>query len=261
MEKEECRKEGENFQKLVDIVARLRKECPWDREQTSQSIKNNLIEEAYELFEAIEKNDQKAMVEELGDLLLQVVFHSQIKKDEGSFDINDVIQNLIEKLIRRHPHVFGGADYQQLEGEDHLKKWEAIKQKEKNRESILEGIPERMPALMRAVKVQKRMAKVGFDWENPEQVMEKVEEEIQELKKAKTKKEIKHEIGDVLIAVTNLARAYGIDPEEALHEATDRSIKRFRYIEKKAKEKNIGLKEMSLNDMEHYWQEAKSKGL
>ncbi|WP_457635859.1 nucleoside triphosphate pyrophosphohydrolase [Persephonella sp.] len=261
MEKKVCRIEGENFQKLVDIVAKLRKECPWDREQTSQSIKNNLIEEAYELFEAIEKNDEKAMLEELGDLLLQVVFHSQIKKDEGRFDINDVIQSLIEKLIRRHPHVFGDAQYEQLEGEDHLKKWEAIKQKEKKRESILEGIPERMPALMRAVKVQKRMAKVGFDWENPDQVMEKVEEEIEELKQAKTKEEIKHEIGDVLIAVANLARAYGIDPEEALHRSIDRSIKRFQYIEKKAKEKNEDIKEMDLNDMEYYWQEAKSKGL
>lgn len=261
MEKRVCKKEGENFQKLVDIVAKLRKECPWDREQTSQSIKNNLIEEAYELFEAIEKNDEKAMLEELGDLLLQVVFHSQIKKDEGRFDINDVIQSLIEKLIRRHPHVFGDAQYEQLEGEDHLKKWEAIKQKEKKRESILEGIPERMPALMRAVKVQKRMAKVGFDWENPDQVMEKVEEEIEELKQAKTKEEIKHEIGDVLIAVANLARAYGIDPEEALHRSIDRSIKRFQYIEKKAKEKNEDIKEMDLNDMEYYWQEAKSKGL
>ena len=261
MEKKVCKKEGENFQKLVDIVAKLRKECPWDREQTSQSIKNNLIEEAYELFEAIEKNDEKAMLEELGDLLLQVVFHSQIKKDEGRFDINDVIQNLIEKLIRRHPHVFCDAQYEQLEGEDHLKKWEAIKQKEKKRESILEGIPERMPALMRAVKVQKRMAKVGFDWENPDQVMEKVEEEIEELKQAKTKEEIKHEIGDVLIAVANLARSYGIDPEEALHRSIDRSIKRFQYIEKKAKEKNEDIKEMDLNDMEYYWQEAKSKGL
>ena len=256
-----CRKEGENFQRLVDIMERLRKECPWDREQTNQSIKNNLIEEAYELFEAIEKNDEKAMIEELGDVLLQVVFHSQIKKDEGRFDINDVIQNLIEKLIRRHPHVFGGVDYHSIEGEDHLKKWEAIKEKEKQRQSILEGIPHRMPALLRAVKVQKRMAKVGFDWENPYQIMEKVEEELKELKEAKTEKEIKHEIGDLLIAVTNLARAYGIDPEEALHQSIDRSIRRFQYIEQKAKEKNIPLKEMKLDDMEQYWQEAKSKGL
>ncbi|WP_457628320.1 nucleoside triphosphate pyrophosphohydrolase [Persephonella sp.] len=258
---EECRKEGKNFQRLVDIMERLRRECPWDREQTNYSIKNNLIEEAYELLEAIEKDDNKAMVEELGDVLLQVVFHSQIKKDQGAFDINDVIENLIEKLIRRHPHVFGGVDYASLEGEDHLKKWEVLKQKEKNRQSILDGIPSRMPALLRAVKVQKRMAKVGFDWEEPSQVMEKVEEELEELKNARTREELVHEIGDLLIAVTNLARAYGIDPEEALHKSIDRSIRRFRYIEEKARKEGRKLEEMTLDDMEQYWQEAKSKGL
>ncbi|WP_457627201.1 nucleoside triphosphate pyrophosphohydrolase [Persephonella sp.] len=258
---EECRKEGKNFQRLVDIMERLRRECPWDREQTNYSIKDNLIEEAYELLEAIEKDDNKAMVEELGDVLLQVVFHSQIKKDHGAFDINDVIENLIEKLIRRHPHVFGGVDYASLEGEDHLKKWEVLKQKEKNRQSILDGIPSRMPALLRAVKVQKRMAKVGFDWEVPSQVMEKVEEELEELKNARTREELIHEIGDLLIAVTNLARAYGIDPEEALHKSIDRSIRRFRYIEEKARKEGRKLEEMTLDDMEQYWQEAKSKGL
>ncbi|WP_457624151.1 nucleoside triphosphate pyrophosphohydrolase [Persephonella sp.] len=258
---EECRKEGKNFQRLVDIMERLRRECPWDREQTNYSIKNNLIEEAYELLEAIEKDDNKAMVEELGDVLLQVVFHSQIKKDQGAFDINDVIENLIEKLIRRHPHVFGGVDYASLEGEDHLKKWEVLKQKEKNRQSILDGIPSRMPALLRAVKVQKRMAKVGFDWEEPSQVMEKVEEELEELKNARTREELVHEIGDLLIAVTNLARAYDIDPEEALHKSIDRSIRRFRYIEEKARKEGRKLEEMTLDDMEQYWQEAKSKGL
>ncbi|NPA53124.1 MAG: nucleoside triphosphate pyrophosphohydrolase [Aquificae bacterium] len=258
---EECREEGKKFQKLVDIMARLRKECPWDKEQTNQSIKNNLIEEAYELLEAIEENNDEAMIEELGDLLLQVVFHSQIKKDEGKFDINDVLNRLIEKLIRRHPHVFGGEDYSKLEGKDHLDKWEKIKEKEKKRESILEGIPKRMPALHRAVKVQKRMAKVGFDWKNPEEVWEKVMEEINELKKAKTEEEIKHEIGDVLIAITNLARAYGVDPEEALHKSIDRTVNRFKYIEKKAKEEKKDLKEMSLEYMDKLWEEAKSKGL
>lgn len=258
---EDCREEGKKFQELVDIMARLRKECPWDREQTNQSIKNNLIEEAYELLEAIEEDNDEAMIEELGDLLLQVVFHSQIKKDEGKFDINDVLDNLIKKLIRRHPHVFGGEDYEKIEGKDHLDKWEKIKQKEKKRESILEGIPKRMPALHRAVKVQKRMAKVGFDWENPEEVWDKVMEEIQELKEAKSPEEIKHELGDVLIAITNLARAYGVDPEEALHQSIDRSIRRFQYIEKKAKEENKDLKEMSLEHMDKLWEEAKSKGL
>ena len=254
-----CREEGKNFQKLVDIVARLRKECPWDREQTNQSIKNNLIEEAYELLEAIEQNDDEAMIEELGDVLLQVVFHSQIKKDKGKFDINDVINHLIEKLIRRHPHVFG--EKESKSAEEVLKQWHKIKQKEKNRESILDGIPKRMPALLRAVKVQNRARKVGFDWQNMDQVMEKLEEEIREFKEAKTPEEKKHELGDILIAATNLGRFSDIDPEEALHEATDRMIERFQYIEQKAKEQGKDLEEMSLEDMDKLWEEAKSKGL
>ena len=258
MEKE-CRKEGKLFQKLVDIVSRLRKECPWDREQTNQSIKNNLIEEAYELLEAIEENDDEAMIEELGDVLLQTVFHSQIKKDESKFDINDVLEHLINKLIRRHPHVFGESAAKS--SEEVLKQWHKIKQEEKGRESILEGIPKRMPALIRAVKVQNRTKKVGFDWENIEQVMEKLEEEIKEFKKAKTLEEKKHELGDILIAVTKLGRFTGIDPEEALHEAVDRMISRFNYIEQKAKEKKQSLEEMSLEDMDRYWEEAKDKGL
>jgi len=258
---EECKKEGRNFQKLVDIVEKLRRECPWDKEQTNHSIKSNLIEEVYELIEAIEKDDNQAMCEELGDVLLQVVFHSQIKKDEGVFDINDVIQNLIDKLIRRHPHVFGGDDCRPLAGKDQLKKWDALKQKERNRSSILDGIPSRMPALLRAVKVQERMARVGFDWDEPSLIMEKVEEELEEVKNAKSKKELIHEIGDLLIAVTNLARAYGISPEDALHESIDRSIRRFKYMEEMAKKEGRKLEEMTLDDMEQYWQKAKSEGL
>jgi tetrapyrrole methylase family protein/MazG family protein len=249
----DCRKEGENFQKLVDLVAKLRVECPWDREQTNQSIKKNLIEEAYELLEAIEENDNEKMIEELGDLLLQVVFHSQIKKDEGSFDINTVIEKLIEKLIRRHPHVFGNSNVKTQE--EVLKQWDEIKRKEK--ESIFDGVPKRMPALMRAVKVQNRAAKVGFEWENIDQVWKKVEEELNELKEAKTQQEKVHELGDLLIAVTNLARFMKVDPEEALHLSVDRMIKRFSYIEKKAKEMGKSLEEMSLSEMDNLWNEAK----
>jgi len=248
-------KEGKNFQEVVDIVAKLRKECPWDREQTNQSIKNNLIEEAYELFEAIEENDDKKMLEELGDVLLQVVFHSQIKKDEGKFDINDVLINLKNKLIKRHPHVFG--DSMAKTAEEVLKQWHQIKQEEKN--SILEGIPKRMPALIRAVKIQNRMAKVGFEWESIDEVWKKVEEELNELKEAKTYEEKKHELGDLLIAITNLARFMNIDPEEALHLSIDRTINRFSYIEQRAKEQNKKVEEMSLKEMDMYWNEAKQK--
>ncbi len=251
----ECREEGKNFQRLVDIVARLRRECPWDKEQTNQSIKKNLIEEAYELLEAIEENDDKAMIEELGDVLLQVVFHSQIKKDEGAFDINDVIKHLIDKLIYRHPHVFGEKQVKDVEGV--LKQWDELKQKEKKRESILDGIPKRMPALQRATKVQNKTAKVGFDWKNDEDILDKIQEEIRELKEAKTKEELEHEFGDILIALVNLGRHLGIDPEEALHKATDRMVSRFQYIEKKAKEQGKDLKDMPLEEMDRYWEEAK----
>jgi len=254
-EKALCREEGKNFQRLVDIVARLRRECPWDKEQTNQSIKNNLIEEAFELLEAIEADDNSAMIEELGDVLLQVVFHSQIKKDEGAFDINDVIKHLIDKLIYRHPHVFGEKEIKDVE--EVLKQWDSLKQKEKNRESILDGIPKRMPALLRATKVQKKAAKVGFDWTDTHQILQKVQEEIQELKNAKNQEELKHEFGDILIALVNLGRHLGIDPEEALHEATDRMVSRFEYIEKRAKEIGKPLEEMSLDEMDKYWQEAK----
>ena len=251
----ECREEGKNFQRLVDIVARLRKECPWDREQTNQSIKKNLIEEAYELLEAIEANDDKAMIEELGDVLLQVVFHSQIKKDEGAFDINDVIKHLIDKLIYRHPHVFGEKQVKDVESV--LKQWDELKQKEKKRESILDGIPKRMPALQRATKVQNKTAKVGFDWSSTDEILNKIQEEITELKDAKSKEELEHEFGDILIALVNLGRHLGVDPEEALHKATDRMVNRFQYIENKAKELGKDLKEMPLEEMDKYWEEAK----
>lgn len=249
------KKECENFQQLVELVERLRRECPWDREQTNLSIKNNLIEEAYELFEAIEEGDDEKMVEELGDVLLQVVFHSQIKKDQRSFDINTVIERLVEKLIRRHPHIFG--ENKLSSSQQVLDQWHQIKQQEKNRESIFDGIPKRMPALQRAVKVQNRAAKVGFDWENIEDVWKKVEEELNELKQAETQEEKVHELGDLLIAVANLARFMKINPEEALHLSTDRMIRRFGYIEQKAKEQGKKLEEMSLQEMDSYWNQAK----
>ncbi|MCX7761040.1 MAG: nucleoside triphosphate pyrophosphohydrolase [Hydrogenothermaceae bacterium] len=249
------KKECENFQRLVDLVEKLRRECPWDREQTNKSIKNNLIEEAYELFEAIEEDNDDKMIEELGDVLLQVVFHSQIKKDEGRFDINVVIEKLIEKLIRRHPHIFGESNVES--SEEVLDQWHKIKQREKDGKSIFEGIPKRMPALIRAVKVQNRAAKVGFEWDSIDDVWKKVEEELQELKEAKTKEERRHELGDILIALTNLARFMKIDPEEALHLSIDRMVKRFNYIEQKAREMGKSLEEMPLEEMDKYWNEAK----
>lgn len=249
------KREGENFQRLVQLVERLRRECPWDREQTNQSIKNNLIEEAYELFEAIEEENDEKIIEELGDLLLQVVFHSQMKKDNGKFDINTVIENLTEKLIRRHPHIFGESQVSDSEGV--LKQWHEIKQREREGKSIFDGIPKRMPALTRAVKAQNRAKKIGFEWDKIEDVWKKVEEELQELKNAQSQQEKMHEIGDILIAITNLSRFMKVDPEEALHLSVDRMISRFGYIEKKAKEQKRSLEEMSLEEMDKYWNEAK----
>ena len=241
------------FQDLLKVMEELRQKCPWDREQTHESLKKYLIEEAYEVLDAIDSKDDEKLKEELGDLLLQVVFHSQIAKERGAFDISDVIDTLVKKLIERHPHVFGDA-----KPEDVIKNWE--KKKMEKRKSIFEGIPKHLPALMRSQKLQDRASQVGFDFERIEQVFEKIEEEINELKESlekNDKKNIKHEIGDILTAVVELARFVGVDAEEALQEANDRFIRRFSYIEQKAKEMGKPLQEMSLEEMDRLWMEAK----
>ena len=243
------------FEDLIKVMEELRKKCPWDREQTHESLKKYLIEEAYEVIDAIDSKDDKKLKEELGDLLLQVVFHSQIAKERGAFDISDVIDTLVRKLIERHPHVFGRENPEEV-----LKNWE--KRKMEKRGSIFEGIPKHLPALMRSQKLQDRAAQVGFDFENIEQVFDKINEEIEELKESLRKGEkenIKHEIGDILTAVVELSRFLNVDAEEALQEANERFIKRFSYIEKKAKEEGRRLEEMSLEEMDKLWQEAKEK--
>ncbi|GAB6065188.1 nucleoside triphosphate pyrophosphohydrolase [Aquifex pyrophilus] len=242
------------FEDLIKVMEELRKKCPWDREQTHESLKKYLIEEAYEVLDAIDSKDDEKLKEELGDLLLQVVFHSQIAKERGAFDINDVIDTLVRKLIERHPHVFGNEKPEEV-----LKNWE--KKKMEKRKSIFEGVPKHLPALMRSQKLQDRASQVGFDFENINQVFEKIEEEIQELKESLEKNDrenIKHEIGDILTAVVELARFVGVDAEEALQEANERFIRRFSYIEKKAKEMGKRLEDMSLEEMDRLWLEAKS---
>ncbi len=243
------------FEDLVKVMERLRRECPWDREQTHESLKKYLIEEAYEVLDAIDSKDDEKLKEELGDLLLQPVFHSQIAKERGAFDIGDVIDTLVRKLIERHPHVFGDA-----KPEDVLKNWE--KKKMEKRESILEGIPKHLPALMRSQKLQDKASQVGFDFTDISQVFEKIQEEIEELKESlrdNDKENIKHEIGDILTAVVELARFVGVDAESALQEANDRFIRRFQYIEKRAKEMGKSLEEMSLEEMDRLWEEGKRK--
>ncbi len=241
------------FKDLINIMERLRKDCPWDKQQTHKSLKKYLIEEAYEVLEAIDSGDDEKLKEELGDLLLQPVFHAQIAKERGAFDIEDIIDSLVNKLIDRHPHVFGNA-----EAEDVLKNWE--KKKMKARESILEGIPRHLPALMRSQKLQDRASQVGFDFTDISQVFAKIEEEINELKeslRAQDRENIKHEIGDILTAVVELARFVGVDAEEALQEANERFIRRFQYIERRAKEEGKRLEDMTLEEMDRLWEEGK----
>jgi len=256
-------KTGKEFEKLTAIMAALRERCPWDREQTPRTLKAYIIEEAYEVLEAIDEKDPVKVKEELGDLLFQIVFQAHIAGEKGQFEMADVLKSISEKMVRRHPHVFGKLKLDTPE--EVVDKWQEHKKKEgKLKESVLEGIPLNLPALLRAQKVQKRAARVGFDWERVEDVVRKLEEEIKEFKKAVkrervNKDEIEDEFGDVLFSLVNIARFAGVDPEEALRKTTARFITRFRHIEKKAKEKGRKLEEMTLKEMDELWEEAKRK--
>ncbi len=251
----------DKFQKLVEIMEKLRSEegCPWDRVQTHDTLKRYLLEETYELIEAIEKKDYRGIKEELGDLLLQVVFHSKIAKDEGYFDINDVIDSISRKMINRHPHVFGNASFNTPE--EVLTQWDERKKEEgKLQSSILEGIPQALPALLKAYKIQSRVAKVGFDWENLEGVLSKIEEEIEELKvalKLNSKEKIEEEIGDILFSIVNLARFLKIDPETALRKTNQKFEERFKKLEELAIKQGKSLKDMSLDEMDNLWEKIK----
>lgn len=251
-------------QKIIEVVARLRSEtgCPWDREQTLDSLKQYLIEESYELVEAIESGSPDKHREELGDVLLQVLLQAKIREEEGKFDFDDVAKTLAEKLIRRHPHVFG--DVSAEDSDAVLRNWEIIKAEEKGaeRESILQGVPRRMPALQRAQRVQSRVARVGFDWENMGQVFDKVDEEYGELKKAMHDNDadgIREEVGDLLFALVNLSRRLGVEAEESLRKATDKFINRFKYVEKRISETGRKLQDSTLCEMDAFWNDAKKE--
>jgi len=254
---------SDEFKKLVETVARLRSPegCPWDRQQTHESLKRYVIEETYEVVEAIDKGDSTKLREELGDLLLQVLLHAQIADESGEFDIADVCRVLREKLIRRHPHVF--ADRQVAGVEEVLTNWEQIKREEpgyEDRESVLDGIPESLPALMRATKISKKAARTGFDWPDIHSIFDKLAEETSELKEAVDsgdKEKIKAEIGDLLFTVVNISRFAGIDPEEALRDMLGRFLQRFRKIEERARETGRDLTDMTLEEMDRVWNEAK----
>jgi tetrapyrrole methylase family protein/MazG family protein len=249
------------FEELIRIMEALRQGCPWDRQQNRQSLKPYLVEESYELLEALEEDDPEKIKEELGDLLFQIVFHCEIAKERGEFDISDVIEKIGEKMVTRHPHVFGGEELGTAE--EVVNRWEEWKKREgKLRDSILEGVPKAMPSLLRAHRLQARAAEVGFDWEKIEDVLKKLEEELGEFREALLKKEqakIEDELGDIFFALVNISRFVGVNPEDALRKTISKFISRFRYIEMKAVEEGLALSEMTLEEMDALWDEAKRR--
>ncbi|WP_019244503.1 MULTISPECIES: nucleoside triphosphate pyrophosphohydrolase [Bacillus] len=261
---------NKEFFQLRKIIAQLRGPdgCPWDQKQTHESLKKYVLEEAYELIDAINEDDIDGMIGELGDLLLQVLLHAQIGEDEGMFTIEDVIEELSDKMIRRHPHVFG--DVTVSSADDVKVKWDEIKKSEKGKEasektSLLDGVEKSLPQLLIAYEYQKRAAKVGFDWTEVESAWEKVLEEIQEFKEevkmGSNIKKIRAEYGDILFAIVNIARFYDMYPEEALYATNEKFSRRFKYIESCLQEKHKSFEECSLEQLDHFWNEAKKKGL
>ena len=247
------------FEKLLNIIDKLRLECPWDRVQTIESLRTLTIEEVYELSEAIQNNDLQEIKKELGDILLHIVFYAKIGDEKESFDIKDVIQSINEKLIFRHPHVFGKENVKDVN--EVLQNWEALKLKEKGgNKSVLGGIPKSLPALIKAFRIQDKVSGVGFDWDYKEQVWDKVKEEIQELKTEidkNNKAEMEKEFGDVFFSLINAARLYGINPEDALEKTNQKFIKRFNYLEEKTIKTGKSLHDMKLDEMDKFWEEAK----
>jgi tetrapyrrole methylase family protein / MazG family protein len=255
------------FETLRRVIATLRgpNGCPWDRKQTHESLKRYLLEETYELFEAIDENDDEHMIEELGDVLLQVMLHAQIGEDEGMFSIDDVIRGITEKMIRRHPHVFGDIIVENAE--QVVENWQRIKEKEKKDRpnSMLDDVPKSLPNILKAYEFQKKAAKVGFDWDDVKPMWEKVEEEIAEFKREAlaeqdTRSRLISEFGDILFALINIARYYDINPEEALHSTNKKFYQRFSYIEEQARKRGVALTSLSLAELDRFWEEAKEKG-
>ncbi|MEH6658361.1 nucleoside triphosphate pyrophosphohydrolase [Leeuwenhoekiella marinoflava] len=243
--------------RLLTIMDELREQCPWDRKQTLQSLRHLTIEETYELGDAILDNDLKEVKNELGDLLLHIIFYAKIGSETQDFDIADVANGICEKLISRHPHIYGDVS---VENEDDVKRnWENLKLKE-GKQSVLEGVPRSLPALVKATRIQDKVAGVGFDWEEPKQVFEKLQEELTELQveiDAQDQEKIEAEFGDVFFSMINYARFLKVDPESALERTNKKFIKRFQYLESKAKERNKALHDMTLGEMDVFWEEAK----
>lgn len=251
----------EAFGRLLDVMDRLRKECPWDRKQTNESLRPNTIEETYELCDALIRDDQHEICKELGDLLLHVVFYGKIGEEKEQFDIADVCNKLCDKLIFRHPHVYGNAvanDAQQV-----LESWEQIKLKEKDgNKTVLSGVPSALPSLIKAYRIQDKARNVGFDWEDKQDVWTKVREELDELEaelKREDKEKSTRELGDFLFSVINAARLYHLNPDNALEHTNQKFIRRFNYIEEHSIKAGKPLTEMTLGEMDKLWNEAKQK--
>jgi MazG family protein len=258
---------GPKFQRLVDLMTRLRAPggCPWDREQTFDTIKSYLVEETYEVLEAVDNRDWNSLREELGDLMLQAVFFADMAREEGTFTIGDSLDAINEKLVRRHPHVFAGGD---AKTPDQVKRrWDQIKAGEKadradRPRTLLSSVPRSMPALVEAAQIASRAAGVGFDWENLEQVIDKLHEELRELheaRRAPVQEEVEGELGDLLFVVVNMARFLNVDPEQALRRTNAKFRQRFGYLERRLAEQGKSLEESSVEEMEALWQEAKSE--
>ena len=246
------------FDRLLTIMDELREQCPWDRKQTMESLRHLTIEETYELGDAILDKDMEEIRKELGDVLLHLVFYSKIGSETNDFDIADVANGICDKLIDRHPHIYGDV---KVENEDDVKRnWENLKLKE-GKKSVLEGVPRSLPAMVKANRIQDKVAGVGFDWEKPEQVFEKLKEELEELQhevNENNQSEIEAEFGDVLFSMVNYARFLKVNPENALERTNKKFIRRFQHLERRAKERNKSLKDMTLAEMDVFWNEAKT---
>jgi len=246
------------FERLLTIMEELREKCPWDQKQTIESLRHLTIEETYELSDAIINNNRKEIAKELGDVLLHIIFYAKIGSETNEFDITTVINNLCEKLISRHPHIYGDV---KVANEQEVKEnWEKLKLKEGNA-SVLGGVPLSLPAMIKAMRIQEKARGVGFDWDNEQQVWEKVQEEIKEFEvevEANNMAKMEDEFGDVLFSLINFARFKGISPEDALEKTNRKFIKRFQYLENSAKERGLELSNMSLDEMDVFWNEAKA---
>lgn len=252
--------ETKEFKRLLEIMNKLRAECPWDKKQNNESLRHLTIEEVYELGDAILNDDNSEIMKELGDIMLHVVFYAKIGEEKGAFNMSDVLRNINEKLIRRHPHIF--SDVVVRDEEDVKENWEKIKMKE-GRKSVLEGVPKGLPAMVKAFRMQEKAKGVGFDWNNTEQVWDKVLEEInefnEEVKSNSNPDRIENEFGDILFAMINYARFIGVNPENALERTNKKFIKRFNYIEEQARKEGRFVSDMTLEEMEEIWCKAKKE--